>query len=86
MFTDRVTIEFRAGKGGNGVVAWRREKYIPRVDLAAVMVEKVDLSSLKPIYKSLHLNLTVITVLLRPNNGLQGGPNNRIGKMDPTLS
>lgn len=30
MFTDRVKVEFSAGKGGNGVVAWRREKYIPK--------------------------------------------------------
>lgn len=30
MFVDRVTIQFSAGKGGNGVVAWRREKFIPK--------------------------------------------------------
>lgn len=30
MFTDRVIIKFCAGRGGNGVVAWRREKYIPK--------------------------------------------------------
>ncbi len=30
MFTDRVSVLFSAGKGGNGVVAWRREKYIPK--------------------------------------------------------
>jgi len=30
MFTDSVKITLRAGKGGNGVVAWRREKYIPK--------------------------------------------------------
>jgi len=30
MFLDRVFIQFSAGKGGNGVVAWRREKYIPK--------------------------------------------------------
>lgn len=30
MFTDSVTLELSAGKGGNGVVAWRREKYIPK--------------------------------------------------------
>ena len=30
MFTDRVLINFSAGNGGNGVVAWRREKYIPK--------------------------------------------------------
>lgn len=30
MFVDRVTLQLVAGKGGNGVVAWRREKYIPK--------------------------------------------------------
>ncbi len=30
MFVDRVIIQFIAGKGGNGVIAWRREKYIPK--------------------------------------------------------
>ena len=30
MFTDSVVIQFRAGNGGNGVVAWRREKFIPK--------------------------------------------------------
>lgn len=30
MFIDRVTLQLVAGTGGNGVVAWRREKYIPK--------------------------------------------------------
>lgn len=30
MFIDRVVLQLTAGKGGNGVVAWRREKYIPK--------------------------------------------------------
>lgn len=30
MFIDRVVIQFGAGKGGNGVIAWRREKFIPK--------------------------------------------------------
>lgn len=30
MFVDRVTLDLFAGKGGNGVVAWRREKSIPK--------------------------------------------------------
>ena len=30
MFTDKVQVKFRAGKGGNGVVSWRREKSLPK--------------------------------------------------------
>ena len=30
MFVDSVRVTLRAGKGGNGVVAWRREKFIPK--------------------------------------------------------
>jgi GTP-binding protein len=30
MFTDKVILEARAGNGGNGIVAWRREKYLPK--------------------------------------------------------
>jgi GTP-binding protein len=30
MFVDRVKIEVRAGRGGNGAVSFRREKYIPK--------------------------------------------------------
>ncbi|MBF8807977.1 MAG: GTPase ObgE [Enterococcus lacertideformus] len=29
MFLDQVTIDVKAGKGGNGMVAFRREKYVP---------------------------------------------------------
>lgn len=30
MFVDRVKVKLVAGKGGNGVVSWRREKFIPK--------------------------------------------------------
>lgn len=29
MFIDQVTIEVRAGNGGDGAISWRREKYVP---------------------------------------------------------
>ena len=29
MLIDEVRVKFRAGRGGDGVVSWRREKYIP---------------------------------------------------------
>src|SRR5262245_30441706 len=30
MFVDRVTLHCLAGKGGNGAIAWRREKCVPK--------------------------------------------------------
>lgn len=30
MFVDTVTLSLSAGKGGNGVIAWRRQKFIPK--------------------------------------------------------
>lgn len=30
MFVDRIRVKLIAGKGGNGLVAWRREKYLPK--------------------------------------------------------
>ncbi len=30
MFVDKVTVSLTAGRGGNGVIAWRREKFIPK--------------------------------------------------------
>lgn len=30
MFVDSIFLTLNAGKGGNGVIAWRREKYIPK--------------------------------------------------------
>lgn len=30
MFTDKISLKAIAGKGGNGIIAWTREKYIPK--------------------------------------------------------
>lgn len=80
MFTDRVKIELRAGKGGNGIIAWRREKYIPKGgpfggdggDGGSIVIEAdCQIPSLEG-YRNRRL--------LKAENGGQGGPNNRHGK------
>ena len=30
MFLDEANVFFKAGNGGDGIVSWRREKYIPK--------------------------------------------------------
>ena len=30
MFIDEVALTLKAGKGGDGIISWRREKYIPK--------------------------------------------------------
>lgn len=80
MFTDQVRLQLRAGKGGNGVVAWRREKYIPKGGPcggnggkggSVVFEADAQVSSLDS-----YRNQT----LARADGGGQGGPNNRKGK------
>lgn len=47
MFVDQVKISLKAGDGGNGITAYRREKYVPFEDQLAVTVVKVLQSYLK---------------------------------------
>ena len=37
-FVDEANVIVEAGKGGNGCLSFRREKYIPKVALMAAMV------------------------------------------------
>lgn len=79
-FVDEVKIKVRSGDGGNGMVAWRREKYEPLGGPAGgtggqgghVVLEATnDLSTLLDFhYKSEFL----------AENGAKGGPKNRHGK------
>ena len=47
MFVDQVKISLKAGDGGNGITAYRREKYVPFVALLVAMEVKVLQSFLK---------------------------------------
>lgn len=80
MFTDRVRLKLIAGKGGNGVVAWRREKYIPKGGPCGgnggpggsiILKSSSSLYSLDPFR-----NRRQIVA----ESGGQGGPNQRQGR------
>jgi len=80
MFVDTAALQLSAGKGGNGVIAWRREKYIPKGGPAggdgghgASIILEAD--SQVPSLEHLR-NLTII----KAENGMPGGANNRTGK------
>jgi GTPase len=83
MFTDRVKLRIVAGSGGNGLVSWRREPYIPKGGpnggnggMGGSVYIEADESS-----RSLD-HLTQKTVI-RAKNGTQGGKNRRNGKRGP---
>ncbi len=86
MFTDRVTLELYAGKGGNGVVAWRREKYLPKGGPyggdgglgGSVVIEVDDQVPSLEAYRNKRI--------VKAENGQQGGSNNRRGRSGKNLT
>ena len=87
MFVDRVTLQLFAGKGGNGVIAWRREKFIPKGGPAGgdggnggSLIVTAD----SEVYSLDHFRNQRI---IKAQNGMQGGSNNKKGKngLDRTL-
>lgn len=85
MFTDRVKIDISAGKGGNGVVAWRREKYIPKGGPSGGNGGKggsIIFESDNEIYS---LEWYRNRRILKAANGNPGGHNNQQGRNGPDL-
>ena len=80
MFTDRVTISLSAGKGGNGVVAWRREKYIPKGGPAGGDGGTGGSIHIQPTANLYSLEDYRNTKMIKAENGACGGGNNRKGK------
>lgn len=79
-FVDRIVVKIIAGKGGNGVVAWRREKFIPKGgptggnggNGGSVIFEASDqLSSLENFRNR---------SILKAENGICGGANSQTGR------
>lgn len=85
MFVDRIKLKLIAGKGGNGVVAFRREKYIPKGGPyggnggkggAVILKASAQLMSLEHLKGQYHL---------QAENGRVGGSNRCQGRAGKDL-
>lgn len=85
MFTDRTVIQLSAGKGGNGIVAWRREKYIPKGGPTGGNGGKGGSIVLRADSQVLSLEGLRNRRHLKAENGRPGGPNRRQGRRGQTL-
>ena len=80
MFTDRVKFKLVAGKGGNGVVAWRREKYVPKGGPAGGNGGRGGSIIIQAEAQELSLESHRNKRLFKAENGAQGGGNQRQGR------
>ena len=80
MFIDRVTLDLFAGAGGNGVVAWRREKFIPKGGPSGGNGGKGGSVILQADAQVYSLEWFRNRRILKAENGAAGGSNNRQGR------
>lgn len=85
MFTDRVEVEFSAGRGGDGVIAWRREKYIPKGGPTGGDGGKGGSVILRADANLNSLDWFSNHKIVKADNGQPGGDNLRKGKDGKTL-
>jgi GTPase len=85
MFVDRVLVQFSAGKGGNGVVAWRREKFIPKGGPAGGNGGKGGSIILQADAQISSLDWFRHRRLIKAENGAAGGGNCRQGRSGKDL-
>lgn len=85
MFTDRVRLKLKAGKGGNGVVCWRREKYLPKGGPTGGNGGHGGSVVIKACSSTPSLEAFRNRRQLQADNGKQGGPNQRHGKTAKNL-
>ncbi len=85
MFVDHIRLNLKAGKGGNGCVAWRREKYLPKGGPyggnggpgGSVIVRATTNVPSLDHYRNKRI--------LSAENGQMGGPNCRQGRLGKNL-
>lgn len=85
MFVDRVRVDLFAGKGGNGVVAWRREKFIPKGGPSGGNGGRGGSITLQADAQAFSLEWFRNRRILKAENGQPGGSNNRQGRNGQNL-
>lgn len=85
MFIDRVVLQLQAGKGGDGVIAWRREKYIPKGGPCGGNGGKGGSIILRATAQKSSLDWYRNRRILKAENGAPGGANCRQGKTGKDL-
>ncbi len=85
MFIDSVTLTLTAGKGGNGVIAWRREKYVPKGGPAGGNGGPGGSIALRASSQETSLESFRNRRIIKGEHGGEGGGNNRQGKKGKNL-
>lgn len=85
MFTDTIRIKVFAGKGGNGVVTWRREKYIAKGGPTGGSGGKGGDIVIKGDENVSSLDWYRNNRILKAESGHQGGSNQKIGRQGKNL-
>ena len=80
MFVDRVILDLVAGKGGNGVVAWRKEKYVPKGGPSGGNGGKGGTIILEADTNTFSLEWYRNRRILKAQNGMPGANSDRQGK------
>jgi len=86
MFIDKVELQLFAGKGGNGVIAWRREKYIPKGGPAGGDGGNGGSITLEADQQIHSLEDYRNRNIIKAQNGQPGGSNNCKGKNGQDLT
>ncbi|NGX39564.1 MAG: GTPase Obg [Chlamydiae bacterium] len=86
MFLDRVKVKLIAGKGGNGVVAWRREKFIAKGGPYGGNGGRGGTVTLEANTSLFSLDQYRHRRILRAKNGQGGGSNHRQGASGANLT
>ncbi|MEI6242230.1 MAG: GTPase ObgE [Chlamydiota bacterium] len=85
MFIDQVKLTLTAGKGGDGIIAWRREKYIPKGGPSGGSGGKGGSIILKADPQVFSLESFRNSSIIKADNGAPGGSNNKTGRTGKDL-